>query len=89
MKDLTLSNMQNQDPGPESEGHGQNNSVLLSTIDCLISASVLYKFGYINIFNLRQIDVDLLVNPPTEDVPSTESDDDGDDLPEGLMHISI
>lgn len=66
----------------------QNQSVLMSTIDCLISASVLYKFGYIDIFNLRQIVVDCLVNPP-EDIISTASDDDDDSLQEGMMHISI
>ena len=62
---------------------------VVTSIECIIAASILYKFGFIDIYNLRQIIVDILVTPPEElfaalnisDSDSDHADMESDDDP--------
>ena len=64
--------------------------LMTSQIECIVAASVMYKFGIIDIYNFRQLVVDVLVS--NSELPdqfaslslSDEHSDAGEDpLPEG------
>ena len=66
---------------------------MVQSVECILAASILYKFGFIDIYNLRQIIVDILVTPPEElfaalnisdsDADHADMESDEDPLPVG------
>ena len=75
------------------EAEDQGEDQVVQSIECILAASILYKFGFIDIYNLRQIIVDILVTPPEElfaalnisdaDADHADMESDEDPLPVG------